>query len=279
MKDDALPPARRWTKRLRHRRRDWQWRRRLAKHAPRPTAGKLDPGFSDLAVVAIAILPKYHDWCLSMIDSLRGIGGFHGPVYVVTDDGEPFRGLANVAPLVVPTTRYRLVAKSCKQLLVDWISEPNMLYIDADIILAKPLHPWYARARPLLTDKPLALYTCNMPIAGAYHGGLMLADREKVKPFFAKWLKACRSGRYFFDQEALLSIADPAVIGLFADRELIFLHQILGEDQEPYAEQPPATFVHVTNGMIRRYSRDQIRTYLASVCKLQRIPTAFGREA
>ncbi len=285
-KTQHLPPSRTLSQRLRHRRRDWQWRRRLRREARFPAkAGREDPNFPSLAVTAIAILPKYHDWCLSMIDSLRKRGNFQGPVYVVTEDPKPFEGLDNVLVIVVPYTRYRLVAKSCKQLLLDWVSQPNMFYIDADVIIARPLVEWYGRARKKLAEKPLVLYTGNMPAPGAYHAGLMLMDRERVRPFFDRWLKLIRTGRYMFDQESLLSIGNEDHIALFGDDELVYLHQILGPDRADYDPgehpdlEPPGTFVHVTNGMIRRYSAEEIKTYLSQVVGLERIPTSFGSDA
>ena len=279
-KPEHLKPSRSISQRLRHRRRDWQWGRQLQREGVFPAEGGTeDPNFPGLAITAIAILPKYHDWCLSMIDSLRGVGNFHGPVYVVTEDPRPFEGLENVLTVKVPYTRYRLVAKSCKQLLLDWVFEPKMLYIDADVVIARPLKPWYDRARVKLDQKPLVLYTCSMPTEGAYHGGLMLADRERVRPFFDQWLKLIRTGRYMFDQESLLSIGSDEDIALFDDDELVFLHQILGEDSEVSTQEAPGTFVHVTNGMIRRYSAAEIKTYLREVVGLRRIPESFGPDA
>ena len=155
-----LKPNRTISQRLRHRRRDWLWRGRVRREARLPEGTtREDPAFPGLAIYAIAILPKYHDWCLSMIDSLRKRGNYHGPVYVVTEDPTPFEGLDNVHVVAVPYTRYRLVIKTCKQLMLDWASEPRLLYIDADIIIGRPLAEWYRWARPKLDARPLVLYT------------------------------------------------------------------------------------------------------------------------
>lgn len=285
-KSQHLPPTRTISQRLRHRRRDWQWRRQLKHEGRFPTQrGVEDSNFPGLAVTAIALQAKYHDWCLSMIDSLRKRGDFHGPVYVVTENPEPFEALENVRVIVVPFTRYRLLAKSCKQLLLDWIDEPTMLYIDADVIIGKPLSPWYQRARQKLKDRALVLYTGNMPVPGAYHGGLMLLDRERARPFFQEWLKLIRTGRYLLDQDSLHSIARDDVITRFDDDELVYLHKILGPNDSGFDpddeahQQSPATFVHVTDGMIRKYSAEQIKAYLSQVVGLERMPTRFGLDA
>ncbi|MBO9469672.1 hypothetical protein J7355_06140 [Endozoicomonas sp. G2_2] len=284
-KPTPLKPNRTISQRLRHRRRDWTWRRRLKDEARLPDApGREDKDFPGLAVYAIAILPKYHDWCLSMIDSLRKRGNYHGPVYVVTENPKPFEGLDNVQTIVVPYTRYRLVTKSCKQLILDWVGEKTLLYIDADIIIGKPLFEWYQRARPKLALKPLVLYTGNMPVAGAYHAGLMLMDRARVRPFFDRWLRLIRTGRYQLDQWSMHSIITEDDVARFEDEELIYLHQILGPDRanfdpsEHRAMTPPGTFIHVTNGLMRRYSADEIKAYLSHVAGLERIPESFGRE-
>lgn len=236
-------------------------------------------------MAAIALQPKYHDWCLSMIDSLRKRGDFHGPIYVVTENPEPFQSLENVLVIVVPFTRYRLLAKSCKQLLLDWVAEPTMLYIDADVVIGKPLLPWFQRAREKLKERALVLYTGNMPAPGAYHGGLMLMDRMRVRPFFQEWLKLIRTGRYLLDQDSLHSIARDDVIARFDDDELVYLHKILGPGDvgfdlgDEVHQQSPATFVHVTDGMIRKYPAERIKAYLADVVGLDRMPTQFGRDA
>lgn len=279
-KNPYLPPSRTLRQQLRHRRHDWQWRRRLKReYRLSCAAGREDSKFPGLAVTAIAILPKYHDWCLTMIDSLRNAGDFDGPIYVVTEDPTPFEGLNNVLVIVVPYTNYRLVAKSCKVLLLDWVREPNLLYIDADMIVTRPLVDWYARAFGKLEQLPLVLYTCGMPRDGAYHSGLMLMDRERVRPFFDRWLALMRSGRYRFDQESLLSLGDDRSIALFDDDELVFLHEILGHNTGDSESRPPGTFVHVTNGMIRRYSEEELKAYLSGVLGLKRIPNSFGRDA
>ena len=281
-----LKPNRTISQRLRHRRRDWLWRGRVRREARLPEGTtREDPAFPGLAIYAIAILPKYHDWCLSMIDSLRKRGNYHGPVYVVTEDPTPFEGLDNVHVVVVPYTRYRLVIKTCKQLMLDWASEPRLLYIDADIIIGRPLAEWYRRARPKLDVRPLVLYTGNMPVAGAYHAGLMLMDRERVRPFFDRWLRLIRTGRYQLDQWSMHSIITDDDVARFDDEELVYLHQILGPDHPDFdperdgAGEPPGTFVHVTNGLMRRYASDEIKSYLSHVVGLERIPTSFGRDA
>lgn len=282
----SLAPTRTISQRLRHRRHDWVWRRSLKRHAAFPEkTGRKDPNFPGLAVVTIAVLPKYHDWCLSMIDSLRRRGDYHGPIYVVTENPAVFDGLDNVRVITVPYTRYRLVIKSCKQLLLDWVDEQTMLYIDADIVIGKPLHEWYARAADKLVHKPLVLYPDEKPLPGAYHGGIMLVDRERARPFFQRWLKLIRTGRYLMDQQSLYSIRDTSYIDTFDDDELSFMHKILGSasdaaeaDQDEPAE-PPRTFVHVTNGMIRKYSAEEIKAYLRRVVGLERMPTSFGRDA
>ncbi|MAS09659.1 hypothetical protein [Salinisphaera sp.] len=249
------------------------------------SGGDEDANFPGLAIGTIAIREKYHDWCLSMIDSLRKRGNFQGPVYVVTENPEPFEALENVFVVKVPYTRYRLVAKSCKQLLVDWVHEPNMLFVDADVVIGKPLFDWYQRGLEKLAHRPVVLYTGNMPVPGAYHGGLMLLNRERARPFFQEWLKLIRTGRYLLDQQSLHCIARDEYTTRFDDDELVYLRKIIGPEQkaldlsEHGRLQSPAVFVHVTDGMIRKHSPHEIKTYLSQVVGLERMPSLFGLDA
>ena len=272
-----LPPARSWAKRLRHRRRDLLWRVRLRRQGIElPVLVRHDPAFPELAVVAIAISPKYHDWCLSMLDSLRAGGRYTGPVYVATEDPTPFAGLDNVATIVVPGTRHQLIIKTLKTLLPQWLTERFLLYIDADIIVAKPLKAWLEQALKRLESHPFLAYPDDKPIPGSYHGGFFLIDRKRALPFINQWRRKLRGGFYLRDQSALKSVEDTNAIGYFLDQELIYLHTCI-DLKSGERHVSPTCFVHVTNGMIRQYPPEKLQQYMRSVLGVRRMPTSLGR--
>src|SRR5699024_2652760 len=137
----------------------WCARARLGRYqpvsAPTPVPAQ---GFEQLAVVTIAMTPKYQDWCLSMIDSVRVAGAYAGPIYVVTEDPLPFVGLDNVHPIVVPATRHRLVIKGFKPRLANWVDARYLLFLDADVIVTRPLRRWYRQALNSLATTPMLAY-------------------------------------------------------------------------------------------------------------------------
>lgn len=232
-------------------------------------------GFEQLAVVTIAMTPKYQDWCLSMIDSVRSAGAYAGPIYVVTEDPSPFAHLDNVYPLVVPATQHRLVIKSFKPRLAHWVKARYLLFLDADVIVTQPLREWYQKALIDLAVTPMLAYPAANPVPGSYHGGIWLVERERAKPFLMKWLAKLRSGYHHSDQVCLKAVADSTAIGYFADRDFVYLYRCF-DPESGAALEPPRRFVHVTNGMIRDYSRAALMDYLREQLGLHRIPRAFG---
>lgn len=232
-------------------------------------------GFEQMAVVTIAITPKYQDWCLSMIDSVRCAGEYAGPVYVVTEDSSPFADLVNVHPVVVPATQHRLVIKSLKPRLTRWIKTRHLLFLDADVVVTRPLRDWYRQALPCLEEKPMLTYPAGNPVPGAYHGGIWLIDRERARPFLMEWLAKLRTGYHHSDQVCLKLVSDPQYIGYFPDRDFIYLYRCF-DPESGQAMEPPRRFIHVTNGIIRDYSRDALLDYLREQLGLRRVPRAFA---
>ena len=271
----ALPKARGWSKRLRHYRRDFVWRRGF--NPPRPgslPAGRADPACPDLAVAAIAISRKYADWCLTMLASLRDNGGYTGPVYVVTNRPEMFADEDNVFCIEVPYSRVRLISKSLKPMLFEWLVQRYVAYIDADVIVTGPIAPWYERAYKRLATvaSPLLTYEASNPVAGSFHGGLLFAERERALPFLRTWLAMLRSGRYLSDQVALRRVAQAATPAYYDDHSFSYLYRLLDHERDDIP-----TFVHITDRMIQDHPADALRTYLAHVLGVARLPQHFGR--
>ncbi len=272
----ALPEPRPWHKRLRHYRYDWFWRMRLSPPTGAQLSGvRADPQFDDFAVAAIAISPKYHDWCLSMIDSLRRAGRYAGPVYVVTDAPDAFAGVDNVVPIAVPYSKTQLIAKSCKPLLFRWLNQRYIAYIDADVIVTGGIKPWYERARRALdAGATLLTYPASNPVPGSYHGGILFAERAAALPFLERWLAMLRSGRYLSDQVALKRVSTPDSPAYFADQGFVYLYKLVESGHD--APQEP-TFVHITDRMIKDYAPHKLRDYLRDSLGVVRMPEHFGR--
>lgn len=272
-----MPPPWPRKKRWRHRRRDALWRlRAFVRFGARPPVAPLAPcpAFPGLAVATVAVTPKYQDWCLSMIDSLRHAGAYAGPVYVVTENPAAFEGLENVAAIAVPATRHRVLIKSLKPLLSRWVPAPVLLYLDADVIVAQPLRPWYQTARGMLPRYPLLAYPDSKPVPGSYHAGVLLADLRRARPLLERWLAKLRSGYHHLDQVCLKAVADPTLIGYFPDRDFAYLHRCLAPapGTEP---EPPRRFVHVTNGMIEDHSPEALASFFRQSLGLRRLPRAL----
>lgn len=275
---DQLPVPRSMSKRLRHYRRDFTWRARLRRLGlSRPPEGQPDIDCPDFAVAAIAISRKYCDWCLSMIDTLRRAGGYRGPVYVVTNRPEMFADEANVFPIEVPYSRVRLISKSCKPLLFEWLPQRYIAYIDADIVVTGPIARWYERARKRLAavESPILAYRAGNPLPDSFHGGLLFAEREAALPFFRRWLSMLRSGRYLSDQVALKRISTPNTPAYYDDEAFVYLYKLVEPDEASFGTTPP-TFVHVTDRMIKDYPSDELRRYMVDQLGVMRLPEHFG---
>ena len=269
-------PRRGWRTRWRHRRRDasWRWRLRRAGLVI-PAARARDPAFPDVAVATIAVSPLYHDWCLSMIDSLRQPGGFAGPVYVATEDPTPFDAIPGVYPVVVPPTPSSLVIKTLKPLLHQWLREPRLLFLDADVLVARPLAPWLVESLPALESTPVLTFPDVKPVPGSYHTGVLLSSRERALPLMRRWRRTLRSGRFHIDQGALKSIEDASQLGYFPGHSFAYLNQCIDAPLQP-GEGAPACFVHVTKRMIEHHPRAELAGYVREVLGVRRLPRALA---
>lgn len=263
---------RRLSRRMRHRRRELLWRARL-KAGPgyvRWAADtRPDPDCPELAVGAVAMGAKYADWCLTMISTVRDRGAYRGPIYVITDLPALFSGLDNTVVISVPPTRHRLIAKGCKQVLMRYVTEPVFLYLDSDLVVTSSLSQWYRGMKPALQQVPVLCYEDVKPVAGAYHGGVVLLDMCRATPIIDRWQKAVRSGRWGSDQACLYSVAGPDGPGHLPNKGFMFLQGLLTD------KHTPECIVHVTNGVIRANQREEIESYLVEQLGVSRLPQAF----
>tara|TARA_B100002049_G_scaffold163965_1_gene122930 strand:+ start:2865 stop:3647 length:783 start_codon:yes stop_codon:yes gene_type:complete len=259
---------------MRHRRRDLLWRSRLRwgdQYGKRATRIQPDPACPELAIGAVAMGEKYADWCLTMLTSLRERGAYRGPVYVITDLPELFEPLKNVVVVCVPSTRHRLIAKGCKQVLMHYVSEPVFLYLDSDLVVTSPIVDWYRDMQPALKRAPVLCYEDVKPVEGAYHGGVVLVDMVRGRAITERWERAVRSGRWGSDQACLYSVAGSDGPAHFPSTGFMFLRELLAEGDGDDVE----CIVHVTNGVIRAHHREEIESYLRERLGVSRLPRIF----
>ncbi|GAB3680744.1 hypothetical protein GCM10028792_26010 [Salinisphaera aquimarina] len=228
-----------------------------------------DPACPELAVGAVAMGDKYADWCLTMITSLRARGQYRGPIYVITDLPALFTDLENVRVLAVPSTRHRLIAKGCKQVLMRLIDEPVFLYLDSDLVITSPLREWYDTMKPCLADVPVLCYSDVKPYDNAYHGGVVLIDVKRGMPIVKRWQQVVRSGAWGSDQACLYSVAGDDGPGHLPDTGFMFLRNLINHEDQI------TCIVHVTNGALRDYSRAELESYLSEKLGVTRIPSSF----
>lgn len=260
------------SRRLRHRRRDLLWRLRLRwgrGYGKRAAQVRPDPACPELAIGAVAMGDKYADWCLSMIASLRGRGEYSGPVYVITDLPDLFEALDNVVIVAVPPTQHRLIAKSCKQVLMEYVEEPVYLYLDSDLVITSSIHAWYRRMKPELERAPVLCYSDVKPCPGAFHGGVVLVNRENGMPIIRRWYGMVRTGRWGSDQACLYAVAGDDGPAHLPQEGFMFLRHMVDNDQQV------ACIVHITNGIIREYARPELEHYMANQLGVTRMPSSF----
>ena len=267
----GLPESRRLTRQLRHRYRDLRWRL-AARGAKVVGETEPDPQVPELAVGAVGMGRKYADWCLTMVTSLRERGEYQGPVYIITDLPEYFAQLSNVRIIQVPptSTSYRLIAKSCKQHLMSYVTEAVLVYLDSDLVITSSFADWYRRMASGLSEYPMLCYHDNKPCEGAFHGGVVVLDTKRGMPIVHRWQKAVRSGRWGSDQACLYSVAGADGPGHLPNQGLTFLRTLLRRGEKPEC------IVHVTNGAIKEHPSEALLEYLTEELGVTRLPREFG---
>lgn len=195
------------------------------------------------------------------VASLRSTGGWRGPVYVLTDrsDGWPsLRDGYNVDVIHVDGGGSKLAIHSFKCKMFDVLPSEvgRVLYMDADIIVSRPLTQFFnylaehaathgdAQHMGFFRDSGGHFWGfCNE--CDYWHGGVMLATRTVSEPCLHVWCSAIASGRFPADQPALdyISEHEPVCKGMFPmdSRYLMFM-----KDYTAAFLGPTKTFSHVT---------------------------------
>jgi glycosyltransferase involved in cell wall biosynthesis len=228
-----------------------------------------DGQMPQLAVATVAVGEPYARWALAMIESVRGNGRFQGPIYVVTDCAHLFSQLENVPILAVPETAEALEAKQYKTWLPEWIPFEQTLFLDADVVVGRPLFEWYTAVSPELQTHTLLMFPDEGFFGERYHTGVILM-RKQVAPLLARWRSAIQGGSHTRDQAAFMAVADPEAVYLMPAHFLLF------PTIETFKRSHHTTFNHITfTGRQRNFSAAVIQRYLAQALHLAQQPLTY----
>ncbi len=263
---EATVPELSKQRRRRQRFRYWRWRLkdRLSPRSRPPSLSPAEDLPCDFAIALIACGAQYATWAGVLIAGLRRIGGYHGPIYVVTDRPDDFHDLDNVATITVARTRHQMVIKTCKTFLHRWVPERYVLYLDADILIGADIRGWCRQAIDCMGEHAALFYPDPSERRMPFHGGLMLIDSQRAAPFFDDWRACLTSGRFRQDQEALLACADSHALGRPPAFGLYF------PDPASITSAEADCFVHLTSYRLRELGIDRCLRYLSEGLGLTR---------
>ena len=247
----------------------WRLRSRPPKaiHADGESSIKLDPHMPTVAAATVAVGEPYARWALAMIESLRKHGRFQGPVYVVTDCDYIFMDEENVHILSVPSSVTTMAAKLYKTWLTDWIPFDQTLFLDADVIVGRPLLDWYTAVTKEADPFPFYMFPDEGFFNERYHTGIMLMQRALAAPLAVRWRAAIQSGRYTRDQAAFMAAVQPEEVNLMPDSYLLF------PTIESFKRGQTKTFNHITfTGRQKNFSSEIICRYLQNSFHLAQRP-------
>lgn len=232
-------------------------------------------------VAAIAIGPIYNSWAKSMIETLRSAGDFSGPIHILTDNPEQFRGLPAITTTLTTNPGADLLEiKKLKTGLLDIVDAEYVLYLDVDVLVGAPLRDWFNKVEAPLADYAAATFPQAGKEGEPFHTGVMLLTRRASKDL-AAWREVLDSGHFDRDQPAFAAAVTPSNIYIMSDDDLLFPSRV---DMEA---ETIRTFVHITftgrqtgtpPSVLRRYlRRGLVVEQLPSNCRLSVIWAASIR--
>eukprot|EP00043_Microstomoeca_roanoka_P010422 m.99103 g.99103 ORF g.99103 m.99103 type:complete len:315 (-) comp14890_c0_seq2:87-1031(-) len=194
------------------------------------------------------------------VSTLRSVGGWEGEIYVITDrkDGWPsLRDEYDVGVIGVEAQASKLAIHSFKCKMFDVLPQHvrNVVYLDADIVVSRPLLPFLQFLGKHHVDRPqdnLGFFRDSQghffgfcTDCDYWHGGVMVATRDDSEPCLHKWCEAIFSGNFPADQPALdyISKHEPECDAMYVlnSRFLMFM-----KDYTSVFLSPTKTFSHVT---------------------------------
>lgn len=226
-----------------------------------------DPHLPNLAVATVAVGKMYARWALAMIESMRRNGRFRGPIYVVTDCDDLFAAEENVQVLPVPQTHNPLVAKQYKTRLPEWVPFEQTLFLDADVVVGRPLLDWITAVAPETANDALLMFPDEGFLGEQFHTGIILMQRILAASPLKRWRAALQSGDYGRDQAAFMAVVQPEEVRLMANEYLLF------PTIETFKRGYTTTFNHITfTGRQRNFSPEIIHRYLQESLHLATLP-------
>jgi len=221
----------------------------------------------DLAVGAIAVGERYVAWSKYLVDTLRRLGGYRGPIHVATDRPDAYAGLDGVHPVRVAGGD-ALAAKRQKMRIFDWVPAQRALYLDVDVVVGRPIAPFLEAIDGFWERRPIALFR-ERSTPEPFHAGAFAVDRDASRGLLDRWGAAHGEDRPR-DQVALATVATECDVHLCDDSFLLF------PTRDTYRTGARATFVHLTfTGRQLQVPPSTIARYLRSRFGVE-LPVSLG---
>ncbi|MCP4421717.1 MAG: glycosyltransferase family 4 protein [Chloroflexi bacterium] len=229
-------------------------------------AGVPDPNLPDLAVATIAVGALYVRWALALIETVRRNGRFQGPIYLLTDQPNQFQGLPNVISVTVPSTRRAMTAKQYKTWLPFFSTSPYTLFLDADVMVGRPLQQWVETVKNEQVNYPLCMFWDGGFFHEPYHTGVILYNKALAKSVLERWRRAMQSGRYNRDQSAFLTIVSPDDVFIMPAEHFIF--PVI----ETFKRGQTTTFNHITVTDLQRSFAPGVISHYLKLLHVKQLP-------
>lgn len=202
------------------------------------TRGTSNP---DIAFCSIAIGVDYLKMSLQMIESLRRNGEFQGTMYVFTDNPAFFRGCENLIPITIPTPRSLMATYQYKTFINHVIPNESIVFIDADIVIGRPISKWLDEARKKTLDHSLVLFWDHGSKGHFYHSGLFMVNRMTGNSMLRRWRRRIWFFGHGRDQKALIkTVRKENDVYVMPAEDMLFLSATSADIQQV------ALFNHIT---------------------------------
>eukprot|EP00127_Corallochytrium_limacisporum_P000888 Clim_evm3s30 gene=Clim_evmTU3s30 len=233
-------------------------------------------GFAMIAMGSYARQLKHR----SAVEALREIGGWEGPIYIITDALECFSDNSNeefnLPPMhnvhiVTPDdgidyghSGSRMLAKAIKTKLFDLITDVDeLVYMDTDILASIPdcVEPMIRKFREPGLDVEMLTETIGGPHSGIWY----LRRTEKTEQCMTCWRENILSGDYRIDQDAMKNCMERELCGPFSGRITTEVMDFPPDDENIIHAQSmpmPACMMHYTRARCLRQGREFVQAMI-----------------
>ncbi len=147
-----------------------------------------------------------------------------------------------------------MAAHQYKTLILENIQDEHIAYIDADIIIGKPLDTWLQKAIKESTNFPIVLFWDHGSTGHFYHGGLFLVCRRVAGPLLTRWRRLIWFGRYSRDQKALIrAINREKDVYIMPREEMVFV------SRSQASTDMIGTFNHITERARKTIPKEKLK--------------------